>query len=158
MPTRQEDNRGYQWPIPQDWNGQDWTCCLLWWPDSPQWTAIVRGTLEHLKRGRSWDAATGSIVDVQQIAKFIPLTFMPSPEVRALPEVAEIMSCLEDIVTELREIKEAIQDGNQSGGEGLSELAAIFGPEFYFLVKSVKEAARILGADDLPILPPPPGE
>jgi len=58
-------------PIPDDWNGQDWTCVQLDWPNSPQWLAILNGLLTQATRGRLWDGRTGSITDVQAIGREI---------------------------------------------------------------------------------------
>lgn len=58
-------------PIPDDWNGQDWTCIKVQWPNSPIWTAILLGLLEIPMRGYSWDERTGTITDVQAIGREI---------------------------------------------------------------------------------------
>jgi hypothetical protein len=93
----------------------------LFWPESPQWKAIVRGTLEHLSRGRSWDETTGSILDVQATARLIPLTFDPTAETRQIPEVAEIMSCLDQIAEDVAAIRAALE----SEAEWQSQLTAL---------------------------------
>jgi hypothetical protein len=111
----------YRWKIPDDWDGVTWDCCLLFWPESPQWKAIVRGTLEHLARGRSWDETTGSILDVQATARLIPLTFDPTAETRQIQEVAEIMSCLDQIADDVAAIRAALE----GEAEWQSQLAAL---------------------------------
>jgi hypothetical protein len=93
----------------------------LFWPESPQWKAIVRGTLEHLARGRSWDETTGSILDVQATARLIGLTFDPTAETRQIPEVAEIMSCLDQIAEDVAAIRAALE----GEAEWQSQLAAL---------------------------------
>lgn len=54
-------------PIPDDWNGEDWSCFQIQWPNSRQYNAILAGFLSFLTRGRVWDEKTGSIRDVQEI-------------------------------------------------------------------------------------------
>jgi hypothetical protein len=58
-------------PIPDDWNGQDWFCVQLQWPDSPQFVGILLGLLSQMTRGRFWDEATGSILGIQDIAQSV---------------------------------------------------------------------------------------
>lgn len=54
-------------PIPADWNGEDWRCVQIEWPDSETWRGILRGLLWSMSRGRTWDEDTGNIKDVQGI-------------------------------------------------------------------------------------------
>lgn len=56
-----------QLPIPDDWNGEDWLCLQVQWPDSVKYRAILAGFLSYLGRGRAYDAQTGSITDAQEI-------------------------------------------------------------------------------------------
>lgn len=56
-----------QLPIPDDWNGDDWRCVQVFWPDSVKYNALLIGFLSYLTRGRAWDAKTGSITDVQAV-------------------------------------------------------------------------------------------
>lgn len=56
-----------QLPIPHDWDGENWTCIQVQWPDSPLWIAMLAGFLSQPARGRFWDADTGSIKDTQEI-------------------------------------------------------------------------------------------
>jgi len=58
-------------PIPQDWNGDDWICVNVQWPDSPLWVAILQGFLSAATRGRLWSAESGSILAVQAIGRDI---------------------------------------------------------------------------------------
>jgi hypothetical protein len=55
-------------PIPSDWNGEDWRCIQVQFPDSPEWSGLLVGLLTLLTRGRYWDEDTGRIVDAQKIA------------------------------------------------------------------------------------------
>lgn len=54
-------------PIPADWNGQDWRCIQIVWPDSPYWIAMLNGWLSQFKRGRLWDETTGDLLAVMAI-------------------------------------------------------------------------------------------
>lgn len=54
-------------PIPTDWNGTDWACVIIEWPDSPRYLGLLRGLVGTLVRGRFWDGRTGSIKDAQAI-------------------------------------------------------------------------------------------
>lgn len=56
-----------QLPIPGDWNGTDWTCIQVQWPDSTEYLAVLAGFLSYLTRGRAYDAGTGDIKDAQAI-------------------------------------------------------------------------------------------
>lgn len=53
--------------IPDDWNGEDWHCIKIEWPDSPGYDALLRGFLSQFTRGRFWKETTGSIKDAQEI-------------------------------------------------------------------------------------------
>jgi hypothetical protein len=154
----------YRWKIPDDWDGETWDCCLLFWPESPQWKAIVRGTLEHLARGRSWDETTGSILDVQAIAKLIPLTFDPSPETKQIPEVQDVMACFDELVTQVTRIADLMESQPASPDysaqlealdalAGLAQLVGALEPEILYLYYGVKALAEVAGPVDLPALP-----
>jgi hypothetical protein len=54
-------------PIPADWNGEDWRCIQVQWPDSPYWLAMLNGWLSQFKRQRTWDETTGDIDAVKEI-------------------------------------------------------------------------------------------
>lgn len=58
-------------PIPDDWNGEDWRCVEVQWPDSPLWIAILAGLLTTPTRGRFWDEQTGNIKQVQAVGNEI---------------------------------------------------------------------------------------
>lgn len=66
-----------QQPIPDDWNGQDWVCVQIDWPDSQQYIALLFGFLTELTRGRYWDKKTGSIKDAQNIGIQIATRNLP---------------------------------------------------------------------------------
>ena len=58
-------------PIPDDWNGDDWKCVQIDWPDSSRWFAILNGLMSQAARGRLWDERTGTITDVQEVGREI---------------------------------------------------------------------------------------
>lgn len=58
-------------PIPDDWDGESWTCYQIQWPDSVLWQGILVGLLTMPNRGRYWDERTGSILDVKSVAMAI---------------------------------------------------------------------------------------
>jgi len=75
--------------IPDDWNGEDWQCVQVAWPNSPRWTSLLVGLLTSPTRGRWYDETTGNIRDAQQIGleifdRNIPFSScdgeMPQPE------------------------------------------------------------------------------
>lgn len=63
--------------IPDDWDGEDWACIKLYWPNSPGWMGILRGVVSSFRRGRLWDESTGSVRDTQQIGWDIFLKSFP---------------------------------------------------------------------------------
>lgn len=58
-------------PIPDDWNGTSWCHFSISWPDSLNWRAILAGFITTPMLGRTWDADTGTITDVQEIGREI---------------------------------------------------------------------------------------
>lgn len=82
-------------PIPDDWNGTDWACIILEWPDSIQWLGLLRGLVTTPARGRFWDGATGVIMDAQAIGLEIE-------------ERNPVTACSE-IVTELQNLVVAVE-------------------------------------------------
>lgn len=66
-----------QLPIPDDWDGQDFECVQIQWPNSAKWFAILAGLITTPTRGRFWDANTGSIKGVQAIGYEIDQRNMP---------------------------------------------------------------------------------
>lgn len=80
-------------PIPQDWDGTSWCQWAVCWPDSEQWTAILRGFITLPQRGWTWDEKTGVILDVQQIGREITAS--------NLPERRCIMACSDEFAQAL---------------------------------------------------------
>lgn len=80
-------------PIPDDWNGQDWTCVEIQWPNSAKWLAVLAGLLSQPMRGWGWDEQTGptlpevSIPTVQAIAWDIWLRNQPFNSCSGVPIV-----------------------------------------------------------------------
>ena len=58
-------------PIPDDWDGVDWTSICIQWPNSIYWRGVLRGLLKTMSYGRFWDEKTGSITGVQNVGKAI---------------------------------------------------------------------------------------
>lgn len=58
-------------PIPNDWNGQDWQCVTIYWPDSTLWQAILTGLISMPGAGRFWSEDSGRITDAQSIGRQI---------------------------------------------------------------------------------------
>lgn len=54
-------------PIPDDWDGESWTCVQVQWPDSPKYLGVLLGFLSYLTRGRTYDESSGIIKDAQAI-------------------------------------------------------------------------------------------
>lgn len=65
-------NRG--WLVPDDWNGEDYTLWMLCAPCSPQWNAIVNGSVYELSRARNWDADSGDFLAARDLGKEIFFT------------------------------------------------------------------------------------
>jgi len=55
------------WLIPQDWDGETWTCWSIAWPDSVEYRRLLTGLLYTLTRGRSYDRDSGTIIDAQRV-------------------------------------------------------------------------------------------
>lgn len=58
-------------PIPDDWDGEDWCCFVVEWPNSQGWRAILRGALLLPTKGRFWDEDTGIVTDAQEVGREI---------------------------------------------------------------------------------------
>lgn len=54
--------------IPQDFDGESWTCYQIAWPQSAEFEQMLRDMLYMLTRGRWWDETTGRVTDMQAIA------------------------------------------------------------------------------------------
>lgn len=64
-------------PIPDDWNGEDWRCVQVFWPDSVGWIGVLLGLLSTTRKGRYWDERTGTITDAQAVADEIISRLIP---------------------------------------------------------------------------------
>lgn len=106
--------------IPSDWNGVDWKCWAIEWPDSEGWFALLSGFITTPKNGRYWDEQTGSVIGAQSIGIEIWNRNVPTEE--------SLMSCndtsvgiLEGILAQLTAIanKECCPSaGTGSGSRG----------------------------------------
>lgn len=57
--------------IPSDFDGENWLCVRLQWPNSPEWLSILNGLMTAPLRGRFWAEHSGSITDVQAVGREI---------------------------------------------------------------------------------------
>ena len=85
-----------RYPIPTDWDGNDWACVIIEWPNSPQFLGILRGLITTPLRGWFWDEKTGSIIDAQIIG-------------REIEERNPVSSC-DEIVAALVAIQQAVEN------------------------------------------------
>lgn len=53
--------------IPQDWDGEDWACVQIEWPNSPQWFAVLAGLISQVNRGWSWQETGGVGNDLPEV-------------------------------------------------------------------------------------------
>lgn len=76
-----------RWVIPDDWNEEQdgFISVLFCIPNSRKWRGLVTAHIESLIYGRNWDETTGTITDVQAIAREIFESLM--------------MGCIEELVT-----------------------------------------------------------
>lgn len=81
------------WAIPDDWNGEDWTCYAIQWPDSPKFKLLLRSLLYSLSRGRDWDRQTGTITAATLIGWDIFDRNSPLIDCSASPECPECPDC-----------------------------------------------------------------
>ena len=60
-------------PIPDDWDelADGYAIGIVCVPNSVLWRAVVNGAIYNISRGWFWDETTGTITDVQAIAKEI---------------------------------------------------------------------------------------
>lgn len=75
--------------IPSDWDGNEWTCVKLAWPNSAQWLSLLAGLVTSPTRGRWYNEQSGTIKDAQEIGlaildRNLPFTLcndaMPAPQ------------------------------------------------------------------------------
>lgn len=57
--------------IPNDWDGKNWRCVKLYWPNSLQWQIVLNGVLLSMTYGRNWDRASGYIKGAQKTGEEI---------------------------------------------------------------------------------------
>lgn len=107
-------------PIPWDWDGEDWKCWAIEWPNSPLWNAILEGFVTTPMKGRFWDERTGSVQAAQEIGREIDRRNHPNEEVLMACN-DEILTVFEGILAQLTALanKECCpQTGTGSGSRG----------------------------------------
>lgn len=95
--------------IPDDWLG-GYCHFSVCWPNSPQWLAVLRGTLSIPQEGRFWDETSGEITVAQDV---IEETF----DYNFRNEVV-IMACNDDVASALQAIAVALTVGGSGGSSG----------------------------------------
>lgn len=109
-------------PIPDDWDGEDWYCVRVQWPNSQEWFALLSNLLVVPARGRSWDERTGTITDVQETGKEIVERNIHYIQCEDAMDCTELRSCLDDLLSapepltceELRNCLEPFLDPNNA--------------------------------------------
>jgi hypothetical protein len=84
--------------IPDDWNGTDWYCAKVQWPNSQQWFALLSNLLVVPARGRSWDERTGTITDVQEVGEEIIERNIHYIQCEEQMDCTELRACLDDLL------------------------------------------------------------
>lgn len=113
-------------PIPTDWDGE--SCCrwCVYWPDSPEWKAVLYGLLEMPNQGRFWDFDTGHFLTLrEQFRPFYDLNFELEDVIMACNDTG-VADGLQAIATSLALLAQnntsvsavAQCGGNCTGGSG----------------------------------------
>lgn len=89
------------WKIPGDWDGEDWACIELQWPNSPEYLQFLRDILYMLTRGRSYARDTGTIVEAQSVGWEI--FDRNRPFIACGSDCPECDDCPEPTIEELRD-------------------------------------------------------
>ena len=135
--------------IPNDWDGLTWDCCLLFFPQSQQWKAIVRGLLRHLQRGWGWDETTGDLLATLDTAKLIHLTFDPSDEVRLIAGVNDVMACFDELIVQITRIADIMESTVQvdytDDLDAIQVAVDILYPELGALIHLAETTNEVLG-------------
>jgi hypothetical protein len=100
--------------IPNDWDGEDWQCFTIQWPNSPQWLALLLGLVTTPTRGRWYDETTGNIKGAQAIgaeifARNFPWNFCTEEQQQA-PEAARETLIRAGIVLETEAMGQVVTD------------------------------------------------
>jgi hypothetical protein len=82
--------------IPDDWDGEDWSCIRIQWPNSPQWMALLLGLVTTPTRGRWYDETTGNIKSAQAVGAQIfernfPWAFCDESQTQTVTEIRETL-------------------------------------------------------------------
>jgi len=83
---------------PQDWNGQDWRCVEILWPNSTKWLALLAGLLSELQFAKVWAGNASEGQAAQDIAWAIWWANQPftdcgaqSPDTPTIPPIGPTM-------------------------------------------------------------------
>ena len=148
--------------IPENQQSLDsWDCCFLFYPADAKWKGHVIGALQQLARPYNWDERTGDIFQAARIGQLIVRSLDPSDALlESDVELQQVMACLQNLVSEVARVADALEAANQqpqldlSALDNLSELegllqlvqiAASLDPEMALLVSATQEVAGYLG-------------
>lgn len=146
-------------PIPDDWDGESWECYQIQWPKSDKWLGQLLGALSLYSRGRYWDEATGSILDVQAVGRAIFDRNYPLSKCDGSPEVPG-----EETTDTERAVRVALGywelECDDMACIDISDLLKIEGGVLYALDNCCNWVAigSISGADSVPVPPTNPLE
>lgn len=86
-----------KWTIPSDWDEETdgYMCYLICLPNSRQWRGIFDGLISTLAYGRNWNRLSGTITDVQAIAREVFESMCAAP----CAELLEKLNCICEAVT-----------------------------------------------------------
>lgn len=104
--------------IPDDWNGEDYCCFSVMWPNSLQWLAVLNGLVDTAGTGFSYNEATGNVTEA---AAAIKQTW----EYNFRNEVV-IMACNSDIAEALLAIAQSLANG-ATGNNGCGCVPGVSG-------------------------------
>lgn len=113
-----------KWGIPDDWDEEadGFSLVALCIPNSRKWRAVFNGQISDLAYGRNWNKHTGTIVDVQLIARDI----FESMSMACLEDVISVIQCICNQTTVLaeksedtgQEVEGVLSDGDVATGPG----------------------------------------
>ncbi len=96
--TRRKGTENDKLPIPDDWVEADgYRLAITCVPDSRQWRAVWNGLISGLAYGRNWNRSSGTITDVQVIARQI----YEDMDMACLDDLIEALACYCDSNTEI---------------------------------------------------------
>jgi hypothetical protein len=95
--------------IPDDWDGEDYCCYAVMWPNSRDWKAILNGLIDEAGTGFYYNEATGNVTEAALAIKRTWEYNFKNEEV--------IMSCNDTIAEALLAIAQSLASGS-SGSSG----------------------------------------